>query len=281
LDDLHIDNHEAYQSIHVDGKLMGALPKKHDGRNLLLPNFIDTSQSPPRTFDGELKKGVGPELRYKAPFEPFRGQTFGSCTISSQAEWLRRVERVAKFGKDLYIPDDVVDKRYFRLAGDPNWESGSFNTQQYDTGLYELDAINDLLNVGFVHKTWTYRITGFAEVPIDIELMKLAIATFGGIKVCINVPMNLYHSQADDRVDYDPQSADVGGHSMFWNAYDEQDFWAVHTWKRKRQRLSYEFVKHKATEAYSLIDAKDIKAMKAFDLPKFKDEQLIVMNTAV
>jgi hypothetical protein len=276
MDNNHEDNHTAYQTVHEDHKLLGALPKKPDARNLIATQFMDTSKSPPRTFDAELKHGIGPALRYKKSFEPFRGQGYGSCTISSQAEWLRRKERAVKFGKDLYIPDDVVNKRYFRLAGDPNWQSGNYNVQQYDNGLYELDAINDLLKVGFIHGGWTYKIDGFAEVPLQLELMKMAIATFGGIKVCIDVPMNFYHSGPDDQVDYDGSSI-VGGHSMYWNAYDESTFMCVHTWTRKRQHVTNKFVEHCATESYSLIDAKDVKVQEFFDLKKFKQAQQEVM----
>ncbi len=279
--ELHEDNHENYQTIHVDGKLLGALPKKEDPRTLKLKNFLDTPQSPPRSYDFEMKDGIGPDLRYALPFEPFRGQQWGSCTISSQAEYIRRRVRGTNFGSDLYIDDTTVNRRYFKLAGDPTWDSDSGNPQ-FDTGLYELDALNDLVKNGFTFGEWQYTIAGYAEIDIkDLDHLRMAIATFGGIKVCIDVPMNLYHSNPDEVVPYVSGSQSVGGHSMYWNAYDESTFTMVHTWNRKRQRVTTELASHIITEGYSLIDSKDIRVASVIDLGAFKEAVREVINTPI
>jgi hypothetical protein len=274
-DETHVDKHENYQNIHTDGQLMGALkPDTADTRTVRLMEFADTSKSAPLTFDWEMKGGQGTVLRYKKPFEPFRGQQFGSCTISSQAEYLRRVERSVKFGKDLYISDDIVNQRYFRLSGGQ------------DTGLYETDALNDLVTTGFVFDTWNYKITGYASVGdagqnkvTDLDALRFAIANFNGAKLCIDVPQNLYHSAPDDQIDYDPASPIVGGHSMYWDAYDTSGFWVVHTWTRKRQYVTNAFVTNLATEAHSLIDAKDVRMAKLIDMKKFKAAVREAQNT--
>ncbi len=267
--------HENYQTTHVDGKLMGALkPDVADKRTIRLMQFVDTSKSPPPTFDWELKDGQGPELRYALPFEPFRSQQFGSCTISKQAEFLRRVERANNFGKDLYIPDDIVNQRYFRLSGGQ------------DTGLYETVALNDFVQNGFTFGQWTYKITGYASVGdaganrvTDLDALRFSIANFNGAALCIDVPQNLYHSAPDDKVDYDPASPIVGGHSMYWDAYDTQGFWMVHTWNRKRQYVTNAFVTNLATEAHTLVDAQNIKVQKLMDVKRFKAAVKEAQNT--
>ncbi len=266
--------HENYQTEHTDGKLMGALkPDKADERTVLLTSFIDTSKSPPRTFDEELKKGVGPELRYKKPFEPFRGQQFGSCTISSTAEYFRRVERPAKFGRDLYVPDDIINQMYFGISGGQ------------DTGLYETDALNYMVATGIRFGKWVYKLTGYAAIgnPVSgiwtLDELRMAMSMFHGAKIDIDVPNNLYHSQPDDKIDVLEGDQTVGGHSMYWNAYDEGGFMMVHTWNRKRQYVTNAFAQKYITELHTLIDAKDEKLSGIFDMKKFKKAVKEVQNT--
>lgn len=268
------DKHENYQKIHEGPKLMGALkPDKADERTVKMMDFLDTSKSPPRTFDEELKKGVGPEPRYKKPFEPYRSQQFGSCTISSTAEYFRRVERGVKFGKDLYIPDDIVNQVYFGISGGQ------------DTGLYETDALNYMVATGFKFGKWVYKLLGYAAVgdpasgTWELDQLRMAIATFHGAKVDIDVPMNLYHSGPDDKIDVVEGSELVGDHSMYWNAYEETGFWMVHTWDRKRQFVTNAFAQRYITELHSLVDAKDEKLAQVFDVKGFKKAVKEAQNT--
>jgi hypothetical protein len=174
----------------------------------------------------------------------------------------------------LYISDDIVNQRYFRLSGGQ------------DTGLYETDALNDLVQTGFTFGQWTYKITGYGSVGdantpkvTNLDALRFAIANFNGAKLCIDVPQNLYHSAPDDQIDYVPSSPIVGGHSMYWDAYDTSGFWVVHTWNRKRQYVTNAFVTNLATEAHSLVDARNIKVQKILDVKKFKAAVREAQNT--
>lgn len=271
-------NPEAYQSVPPQtDQFLGALPPKRDKRNLMLAPYMDVQKSPPESYDVETKNTGAP--RYKAPFEPFRGQTMGSCTISSQAEYVRRIERPRTFGRDLYVPDSVVDARYIDLSN--RLYGGG------DNGAYELDAINDFLNLGFTFqpfgkRRWQYKISGFAEVPVrDQLLMKIAIWKFKGIKICFAVHQNMYYSGQDEVVTWQPNSPIVGYHSMYADGYDPGNMILVHTWNRKRQRFSWEYVLNAATEAYTLIDAANIRVdpqlAKVFNIKKFNKDKKEVM----
>lgn len=263
---------EKYQSVPPEeGKLLGALPPKLDPRHLLLLRYLDTSKSPPRKFDYES--------RFKNKFDkPLRDQTMGSCTITSQAEWVRRVEYPRRFGHDLYLPDDLVNQRYVDLSN--RLYGGG------DNGAYEVDAVKDFLETGFKYGKWRYKIDGFTAVnPLDEETLKIAISTFKVIKICFAVHANMYYSKPDDRVDWDPTSKIVGYHSMIMDGYDDdaKDFLVPQTWARKRQRYSYAFVTNAGTESFTLVDAKNIKEdpvlSKMFDLKKFNKDKAEVINT--
>lgn len=260
---------EHYQAEVEGQKLMGALPPKMDPRNLMTLRYMDTSKSPPPEYDYEK--------RFKSKFSPYRGQTMGSCTISSQAEYTRRIEYPRRFGRDLYIPDDMVDNRYIDLSN--RLYGGG------DNGAYELDAVKDFVSGGFrnVQATkrskWTYKIDGFAGVnPLDIETLKIAIATFKVIKICFAVHANMYHSSPTSVVVWDPNSPIVGYHSMITDGYSDsvRTIFVPHTWSRPRQEFSYDYVLNAATEAYTLIDAKNIKEdpqmSKMFDIKAFNKD---------
>jgi hypothetical protein len=233
--DNHQDQHENYQTIHEDGKLMGALPKKEDPRNLQMLELVDTSKSPPPEYNLERL--------YKKPFTPYHHQTLGSCTISSQAEYVRHVERREQFGRDIFIPEDNINERYMRLSGG------------VDSGLYELDALNDLRTNGFSFGKIQYKVDAFVEVPVkDQTAVEFAIANFRGVKMCFTVSDTFYHSAPDAVVD-DDASADLGGHSMYVMGYEVRGVWVV---------------QGRGSESYSLVDAKDIKLAQIMNMQLLK-----------
>lgn len=255
----HLDQHENYQEIHEGEKLMGALPKKQDDRNLMMVDLVDTSESPPPEYNLEAL--------YKLPFTPYHSQDLGSCTISSQAEYIRHVERQVQFGRDIFIPGDIIDARYMRLSGG------------VDSGLYELDALKDLRAVGFVFGNINYKIDAFVEVAVkDRVAVEFAIANFSGVKMCFEVSSTFYHSPPDSVVD-DDDSPSIGGHSMYIMGYEDRGIWVVHTWNRPPQLLTWKYVQNRGSESYSLIDAKDISIASIVDMAQLKQAVTDAVNT--
>lgn len=253
-------NHDNYQSAHEEGKLMGALPKKEDSRNIMMMAVVNTQVSPPPVSEIWQK-------RYKRPFTPYHQQRYGSCTISSQAEGLRLWERKEQFGRDVFIPEDSIDKRYFRLSGGQ------------DTGLYELDALNDFRSNGFEVSSKKYTIDAFTEVNVkEVEQMKLAIHVFRGMKICYAVTDTMYNSAPDTVID-DDTSAVVGFHSMFAHGYEKAGIWMTHTWNRPPQLFTWKYVLARASEGYTCVDSKDIRIASLVNLPKLRAAVSEAVNT--
>lgn len=255
---------DKYQTIVQENKLLGAKEKKFDARNLMMTTFVDLSKSPPVNFN--LEK------RYKRPFSPYHTQRMGSCTISSQAEALRHWERAEQFGRDIFIPEDIIDARYVDLSN--RLYGGG------DNGAYELDALKDFKETGFKFNKRQYKIDAFTEVPIaDAELLKYAISNFRGIKICVAVTNTMYNSSPEAVVD-DDTSQVIGYHSMYGMGYETAaGMWIVHTWNRPPQLFTWAYIKNRATEAYTCVDSKNVKIQEIVNLKKLHAAVTEVENT--
>lgn len=245
-----------YQEMPQEGdKILGAKEKKNDRRNLMMVSIVDPAKIEPKMPDI-----VNWQTRYKRPFTPYHTQRYGSCTISSQAEQVRVFARREQFGRDIFIPEADIDKRYFDLT--QRLYGGG------DQGAYELDALNDWRVNGFSLNRRKYIIDGFTEVSIAENLLKVAIFVFRGIKICYAVTQTMYHANPGDIVHND-NSAVIGYHSMYSHGFQPEGLWMTHTWNQPPQLFAWDFVLARATEAYSCVDSKDIRLQEMANLKKF------------
>lgn len=255
-------------------KRLGKLPAKQDGRNLRAARYLASSF--PASYDWQ-------KHRRAMPSRTFGNDSYGDCTIASQANCVSRFERMEQ-RRTVLIPDQTAIQNYLEMTGGQ------------DDGWYELDAIKRWRTDGIkVSATRSYHIDGFTEVnPLDTDEMKAAIAQFKMLKVCFNLPL------AWSKIDPpgygygrpegvwatgegpDFEAGTWGGHSMMTDRYDADGLWVVHTWyvepKPVRQLVTWDAIKMYCDEAYSVVDSFDAWRQKkpAFDVNQLASDVRIV-----
>lgn len=150
-------------------KKLGKMPVKRDARNLKAARYLASTF--PASYDWQKN-------RTPVPSRTFGNDSYGDCTVASQANCISRFERREQ-RRTILIPDQTVIANYLEMTGGA------------DDGWYELDALKRWRTKGVrASSTRSYTIDGFTEVnPRSIEEMKAAIWQFKLMKVCFSLPV--------------------------------------------------------------------------------------------
>jgi hypothetical protein len=253
------------------------MPAKVDSRNLMAARYLASVF--PASYDWQKR-------RRPVPSRTFGNDSYGDCTLASQANCITRFER-SEQRRTVLVPDQSVISNYLEMTGGQ------------DDGWYELEAIKRWRTVGMkASSTRSYQIDGFTQVnPLNIDEVKAAIYQFKMIKVCFDLPVAWAQIEppgfgygrpegiwdVGDSEDFTPGS--WGGHSMMSDAYDQNGLWVVHTWyvepKPVRQLVTWAAVKRYCDEAYSVVDSFDAWRQRkpAFDVNSLASDVQIVTSS--
>lgn len=256
---------------HIPQKVLGKLAPKRDGRNLMAARYLASVF--PAAYDFE--KGRRP-----IPSRTYGNDSYGDCTLASQANCVARLERIEQ-RRTILLPDQAVISNYLEMTGGA------------DDGWYELDAIKRWRTIGLkLASGRSYTIDGFTEInPRNVDEIKAAIYQFKVVKLCFGLPIAWAHVDpvgfaapgstegkwdVGDGPDYDLYS--WGGHSMSADAYTAEGVWVLHTWyvsqMSVRQLVTWEAVTRYCDEAYSVVDSFDAwrRRMALFDVNSLKTD---------
>jgi hypothetical protein len=142
---------------------------------------------------------------------------YGDCTMAAAAHLIQSWN--AETGESLPVPaDQQVVAQYLKLTGGK------------DTGLVESRVLKHWSSTGL----WGNKIVGYAPVNVhSLDLLKQAIAFFGGVYTGIQVPDNAQDQFRADQPwtlvpDWQKQPIE-GGHAVPLLGYDDQYLYAI-TW---------------------------------------------------
>lgn len=176
---------------------LGKAPRKNDPRTLRLAKYLTPVAAYPDHVDWTAD----------VPTWPMYGNdSLGDCTIAAAGHMIQAW--TAAVGRPLTPEEAAVIAAY--------WATGSG-----DTGRYELDVLNFWRTQGIAdHKIVAY----VALDPANIDHVRFAIATFGGVYVGVALPLTA-QGQSEWSVVGDGQGGGSspgswGGHAIPYLAYD-------------------------------------------------------------
>lgn len=251
-------------------KRLGKNSVKHDLRNLLAADYLEPGVFP-EAYDWQ-------KHRAPMPARTFGNDSYGDCTLASQANALARLERIEQ-RRTILLADQLVIQNYLEMTGGA------------DDGWYELEALKRWRTTGFSPRVdRPYTIDAFTQIhTTNVDEMKAAIWQFKVIKMCFQLPIAWSSIEPEGYAppgtmtglwttgtgsDYDEGS--WGGHSMSVDGYNPVGAWAIHSWyvgaKPARQLVTWDAIQKYADEAYSIVDSFDAwrKRKPVFDLKALK-----------
>lgn len=256
----------------VKKKRIGGMPARSEVKLLMMANFIKPTLAPPDEYNIWKK-------RSKFPLRSFGNTDYGCCTRASQALLSMRMERL-ETTQTPKIADDEVIRVYFE------------GTQKYygggDTGMYEIDALNE-----WRREDCTFKDTKGRALTIDAytrinqaNLVEVKNAIFlsksHGIKIDFALPLawsstNVWDIPEGQQAIGNYYPGSWGYHSMTITGYDDKWFYLPSSWAIPDTKISHRALLTFATEAYLIIDSLDkwrkIKSVaKNIDLSAIKAE---------
>jgi hypothetical protein len=171
---------------------------------------------------------------------------YGDCTMAAAAHLIQSWN--AETGEPLPVPsEDQVVAQYLKLSGGQ------------DSGLVESQVLKHWMAAGL----WRHRIVGYAPVNVhSLDLLKQAIAFFGGVYVGIQVPANAQDQfRAGHPWTLDPgwqQQPIEGGHAVPLLGYDDQYLYAI-TWGAV-QPMAWDWWSTYGDEAWAILSAEFSRA---------------------
>jgi hypothetical protein len=253
------------------GRRTGKAPTKGHPKLLNFADFLRQEVEIPAASNYWKRKA-------KFPKRHFGNVLKGSCTRSSQAQNIMRLERKEQ-RRNVIITDDEVLRVYEEMTC-RHYGCG-------DTGAYELDALSEWRKPDLTirdTKGRPYTIDAFTAINHrSIEQMKKAIWLGGGngVKVCFNLPW-AWAGIEDEQMIWDVEDGlemvgdwmpgSWGGHSMYGYDFDPNWLYLTHTWDCPDGKISWRAFAAYCDEAYFVIDSinawKKRKAAKILHLPK-------------
>lgn len=263
------------------GKRTGKAQAKGHPKLLQLSNFLKADVKIPEASNFWRRKA-------KFPQRSFGNTLFGSCTRSSQAQNILRLERKEQ-RRNVLITDEEVIRVYQEMTC-RHYGCG-------DTGAYEIDALSEWRKPDLTimdTKGRPYTIDAFTAINHrNIQEVKKAIflSQGNGIKVCFNLPWAWadtlqWDIPAGQQLTGEWVPGSWGGHSMYGYDYDQGGLILSHTWDCADGWISWPAFATYCDEAYLVIDSinswKKKKAVsKIIQLEKLKSDVNMVSSQKI
>lgn len=236
----------------VTNKRLGRLPARASRKALMFADFITIIDLPDATSYWRNK----PPL----PIRTFGNLQYGSCTRSSQAYGIMRMERREQ-RRTVNITDEEVVRVYMDMS--ERYYGGG------DNGAYMEDALNDWRKPEYTIRDvdgHPYTIDAYLRInPFNHRELKAAIALAGakGVPVALNLPRAWAKVEPpqDWTIPAGQPAIDAylpgswGGHAMWAFEYDKTGIWVDHTWMLAPQRITWEACSVYLDEAFVVLDS--------------------------
>lgn len=243
-----------------------------DERTARMAVFLAPVDPVPEEYDHDKR-------RAPFPVSSFGNDAYGNCVIVGRCQQTLRVERIERRNTPNILTSHVVEEykaECVRQFGQAPQHPGD----QYDNGLYVLEAIKDWRNEGWMvlptkrsKKARQQAIAAYGELDTnDRQQLRAAIFTLHGIQMGLWLPetaskqWRLGHSWdvvPGDAPDTRPGS--WGGHLVYAKAYDKYGIYCL-TWGREVY-MTNAFVERYCDEAWAVVDNLE-RADRALDVQK-------------
>jgi hypothetical protein len=181
----------------------------------------------------------------------YENDSLGDCTCAAPGHMVQAWSAAAGAMKTM---DDADVVRMYWETGDPAADSGSAGGPT-DTGRNEMSVLDYWRKQGIgAGQTWVDKITAYAGVEAsNLDLVKAAIALFGGVYIGVALPLTAQGQSVWDVVD-EPgrdEPGSWGGHAVNIVGYDEDEFVLV-TWGGL-MRMTVAFFEKYVDEVYAVL----------------------------